>query len=881
MKSYEIRKGFLDFFAKHDHPLVRSGPLIPEGDPTLLFASAGMVQFKPYYLGLKTDKKRAASCQKSFRTTDIDNVGRTIRHLTFFEMLGNFSFGDYFKEESIKWGWDFLTREMGLPAERFYPSIYGGGVAARDEEARKIWEAVLPKNLHSHIIELGDNDNFWAMGDTGPSGPCSEIYWDCGEKYAHSGCQGAGCSCDRYIEIWNLVFTQFDKQPGGIYAPLPKKNIDTGMGLERLAFVVEGKETPFDTSLFYPIIAGTSELLKVKYASSGDNAAHFRIISDHLRAAVFLISEGIMPSNEGRGYVLRRLIRRAERFGRMLGAGEPFLYKLVPSVSEIFKGVYPELAGAERHIVEALKFEEQGFLETLETGERFLSDLLSKRPKEIPGEVAFRLYETYGFPVELTREIALKQGAALDEQGFETARKNAQDTAKAGWKDSGEKNAFIFQAAEQKFPATVFLGYDSVLAEARILGLLDLAGKPAESMPAGSEGYAVLDRTPFYAESGGQVGDTGVLSAGDRTLADILDVRKPAGKVFFHRFKTGAGLKTGTMLTAGVSDLRSRIAANHTAVHVVNAALKTVFGPGTRQAGSVVTPEKFRFDYTIAKTPTAGELDAIENMANAAIAKGYKVFKMERPLADAGKFGAVTLLGEKYADPARFVLINKGGWDSAGDHYSLELCGGTHIDELARLMVVKILKDSAVSRGVRRIEGVAGPAALDHLRNIVAIAEKAAARLSAGPEDLAGRVESLLEHEHKLRAEIEGLKKNKISGSAAKAEADAGGAFSVVLLNAGDAEASALRGAADELKKGKTNSAVFVCSSRDGKLSFVLTGTPDLTAGNFNASAIAKNIAAYLQGSGGGRKDFAQGGGQAREYSKDFKSRIIDIIRGK
>ena len=480
MKSYEIRKGFLDFFAKHGHPLVRSGPLIPEGDPTLLFTSAGMVQFKPYYLGLKTDKKRAASCQKSFRTTDIDNVGRTIRHLTFFEMLGNFSFGDYFKDESIKLGWEFLTKEMGLPAERFYPSIYGGGVAARDEEARKIWETVLPKNLHSHIIELGDSDNFWAMGDTGPSGPCSEIYWDRGEKYApHRGC-GAGCSCDRYIEIWNHVFTQFDKQPGGIYAPLPKKNIDTGMGLERLAFVVEGKETPFDTSLFYPIIAGTSELLKVKYASSGDNAAHFRIISDHLRAAVFLISEGIMPSNEGRGYVLRRLIRRAERFGRMLGAGEPFLYKLVPSVSEIFKGVYPELAGAERHIVEALKFEEQGFLETLETGERFLSDLLSKRPKEIPGEVAFRLYETYGFPVELTREIALKQGAALDEQGFETARKNAQDTAKAGWKDSGEKNAFIFQTAEQKFPATVFLGYDSVSAEARILGLLDLEGKPAD-----------------------------------------------------------------------------------------------------------------------------------------------------------------------------------------------------------------------------------------------------------------------------------------------------------------------------------------------------------------------------------------------------------------
>jgi len=319
MNSYEIRKSFLDFFARNGHPVVKSGPLIPEGDPTLLFTSAGMVQFKPYYLGLKTDMKRAASCQKSFRTTDIDNVGKTIRHLTFFEMLGNFSFGDYFKSESIRWGWEFLTKELGLPADRFYPSVYKGGVAPRDGEARAVWESVLPANLRSHIVELGDSDNFWAMGDTGPSGPCSEIYWDRGEKYAHPGCKGAGCSCDRYIEVWNHVFTQFDKQAGGVYAPLPKKNIDTGMGLERLTFIVEGKESPFDTTLFRPVITAASELLRAKYDASGDKAANFRIISDHLRASVFLISEGVMPSNEGRGYVLRRLIRRAERFGRAAG----------------------------------------------------------------------------------------------------------------------------------------------------------------------------------------------------------------------------------------------------------------------------------------------------------------------------------------------------------------------------------------------------------------------------------------------------------------------------------------------------------------------------------------------------------------------------------
>ncbi|OGS07421.1 MAG: alanine--tRNA ligase [Elusimicrobia bacterium RIFOXYA12_FULL_51_18] len=872
MKSYEIRKGFLDFFAKYDHPIVQSSPLIPEGDPTLLFTSAGMVQFKPYYLGLKTDKKRAASCQKSFRTTDIDNVGKTIRHLTFFEMLGNFSFGDYFKDESIKWGWEFLTREMGLPAERLYPSIYKGGVAPRDQEARGIWESVLPQNLHSHIVELGDSDNFWSMGDTGPSGPCSEIYWDRGEKYAHNGCKGAGCSCDRYIEIWNHVFTQFDKQPGGIYAPLPKKNIDTGLGLERLAFIVEGKETPFDTSLFYPIISGTSGLLKVKYDFSGDTAANFRIISDHLRAAVFLISEGIMPSNEGRGYVLRRLVRRAERFGRMLGAGEPFLYRLVPSVFEVFKGVYPEIVGAERHIVETLKFEEEGFLETLETGEKFLADLLDKHAKEIPGDVAFKLYETYGFPVELTREIALKRGAALDEKGFEAARKNAQGIAKAGWKDSGEKNAFIFQTAEQKFPATVFLGYDSVEAEARILGLLDTDGKPAESMPAGAEGYAVLDRTPFYAESGGQVGDTGSLSTGGAVVADILDVQKPAGKVFFHRFKAGAGFKIGAVVMAKVSSQRFSIAANHTAVHVVNAALKTVFGPGTRQAGSIVTPEKFRFDYTISKTPTAGELDTIENMANAAIVSDYKVFKMERPLADAEKFGAVTLLGEKYADPARFVLINKGGWDSAGDRYSLELCGGTHIDGLAQLVLIKILKDSAVSRGVRRIEGVAGPAAVAYLSGLARIAEAVSFKLSVPPQELQTRVDQLLQNIKELKAN-----KGKSAQASGEETIDLPGGIKFVVLETAGAAIPELRGIADQLKNKYKSSVLFLFSSSEGKLSFISSSTVE--GGRFSASALVKDVAGATGGSGGGRPDFAQGGGPLPADMADFRKKVIEFAK--
>jgi len=878
MTSCEIRKRFLDFFAGHGHTVVRSSPLIPEGDPTLLFTSAGMVQFKPYYLGLKTGMKRAASCQKSLRTTDIDNVGRTIRHLTFFEMLGNFSFGDYFKAESIKWGWDFLIKEMGLPAERFYPSIYGGGVAPRDEEARKIWESVLPGNLRSHIVELGDGDNFWAMGDTGPSGPCSEIYWDRGEKYSHPGCKGAGCSCDRYIEVWNHVFTQFDKQPGGVFNPLPKKNIDTGMGLERLAFIVEGKETPFDTTLFYPIVETASKLLKVGYGSSPEAVSALRIISEHLRASVFLLAEGVIPSNEGRGYVLRRLIRRAARYGRIMGAKDLFLHRLAPAVHTIFRDVYPEIISAEKQIKDALKFEEQGFIETLENGEKFLADLFGKHPRGIPGAEAFKLYETYGFPLELTRELALKKNIPLDEEGFNRARRSAQETAKANWKDSGEQNAFIFQKAEEKFPATVFLGYETVEAQAEIIGLLDKAGEIAAALEPGTEGWAALDRTPFYAESGGQVGDLGLLMAGDAIAAEVLDTQKPVEKVFFHHVKAVEKLKTGDRIKAVVSGLRYRTACNHTAVHVINAALRKIFGAGTRQAGSIVTPEKFRFDYTIAKAPSKEELAKVEAIAAAAILEDYAVFKMERALADAEKFGAVTLLGEKYKDPARFVLINKGGWDDALNRCSLELCGGTHIDRLGELMLVKILKDSSVSRGVRRIEGVAGPAAVDYLKSLSEIAGKVSQRLSVSPDELADRVEQLLDNIKELKTRREQAPQATDSAGSAKVIDLPNGAKLVTAGNAGF-EMQALRSFSDSLRKSYPDAVLFLYSENKGKLSYIVAVSPEFKGRDFSAAEVVKKISGILNGSGGGRKDFAQGGGPAPADLDRFKTGIIDIIK--
>ena len=878
MKSQQIRESFLEFFSRNGHPVVKSSPLIPEGDPTLLFTSAGMVQFKPYYLGLKTDMKRAASCQKSFRTTDIDNVGKTIRHLTFFEMLGNFSFGDYFKKESIAWGWEFLTKDMGLDARRLYPSIYKGGVAPRDAEARAIWENILPKELHSHIIELGDKDNFWAMGDTGPSGPCSEIYWDRGEKYDHKGCAGPGaCSCDRYIEIWNHVFTQFDKQPGGVYNPLPKKNIDTGMGLERLTFIVEGKESPFETSLFYPIIEAASGLLKSDYQASPENVSAYRIIAEHLRASSFLISEGIIPSNEGRGYVLRRLIRRASRYGRMLGAKDPFLHRLTPAVFGVFKGVYPEVEAAAKQINETLKFEEQGFIETLETGEKFLADLLAKYPKGIPGAEIFSLYETYGFPFELTRELAEKKGVQVDEAGFHEARKAAQATAKAGWKDSGEKNAFIFQTAEEKLPATVFKGYDVTETGSSVIALLDDKGHMLEKLPAGAEGYAVLDVTPFYAQSGGQVGDTGSLMFEGAELASVTDTQKPVAKVYFHSIRTHAALKTGMKVSARVSGDRYRTACNHTATHVINAALKQIFGDTTRQAGSEVDPVRFRFDYTIAKAPTKEEIARIEEIANAAVREDYRVHKAVRPLADAKAFGATTLLGEKYADPARFILINRGGFETAKDRYSLELCGGTHIDRTGELMVIKILKDSSVSRGVRRIEGVAGPAAVYYLSGLAKVAETVAARLSVPASDLPARVEQLLEN-------IKELKSGKTRAAAPAPQAGRrlltegidGSGSSFLVYDAGAAEMKELRGLSDEIKKGLKATLLFIYSRLGEKFTFIVTHTGDVKA---DASAIAKHVAEVVNGSGGGRKDFAQGGGEVPPDMPGFERQLVELAK--
>jgi alanyl-tRNA synthetase len=889
MDSKEIRKIFLDFFKSKSHPIIPSSSLIPEGDSSLLFTTAGMVQFKPYYLGLKTDLKRAASCQKCFRTTDIDNVGRTIRHLTFFEMLGNFSFGDYFKKETLEWGFEFLVNVMKIDPKRLYFSYYAGGNAPKDEEALEIWKSILPKELHSHIFEMGE-DNFWSMGETGPSGPCSEIYFDRGEIY-HRDCPGPKCGCDRYIEIWNHVFTQFDRQVDGSFKPLPKKNIDTGMGLERLCFIVENKFSPFETTLFSPIIKKFIEdnknIFNSEYKEMSDivlkqpdqkdyyeellrrNAFDLfiptlRIVADHIRGASFLVSEGVIPSNEGRGYILRRLIRRTMRYSMLCGVKETYLYNLVDSVNKIYDGVYPQISENMKHIKNVIKYEEEGFLETLEKGEKYLYELINSS-KKITGEDAFKLYETYGFPYELTKEIALKNGIEIDDNEFENARKKASEISRK-WK--GEEDKIKFHKIDLDFPQTNFEGYEFYEIEAKLLGIINENAQKYEKADNGFW-YLVFDKTPFYAEGGGQISDTGVIEdLNGNIVAKVLDVLKPLGRVFYHKVEVLSTIKVGDKFKLKIDVYRrKKIAANHTATHLVNAALKIVFGPNTVQAGSFVGDEKFRFDYTINKTPTPDELKMVEDIANQAILKGYKVYKDIRPLSDAKVLGATILVGEKYSDPARFVLINKDGFKNYNERYSLELCGGTHVDDLRDVFRVKIIKDSSVSKGIRRIEGLSGYSLIEWYENIEKILLDISSIFDCYYDEVKERVEKLREENKTLKNKIfSTLKSDDEEYDTSKGK--------VVFVKVDEPDMKIIRNLADKKKASKKNSFIVVYSIKDGKISFAMLKTPDVSHSVKTVFEQVKNI---LNLSAGGRDDFIQGGGKV-ENEDDFKKKILSVF---
>jgi len=853
--SSELRSSYLDFFVRNGHALKASTPIVPHGDATLMFNSAGMVPFKPYYLGLKTDLSRATSCQKCFRTTDIERVGTTLRHLTFFEMLGNFSFGDYFKKETVAWAWEYLTKDAGLDPKRLYPTVY-----EQDDEAVELWKKVGAPNPAK---KLGEDTNFWNMGPTGPCGPCSEIYYDLGPEFASGKDDVVGGDGDRYIEIWNLVFTGFDRQPDGSLKKLARPCIDTGMGLERLAFCAQGKPSPFATDLFWPIVEKAAKLLRADPLAPRHQLA-YRVIADHARAATMLLSEGLIPSNVERGYVLRRLIRRAARYGQLMGHDRPFLHELVPAAIEIFAPGYPELREATAQVQSAMRAEESQFLETLHAGEAELNKMLEKAGKTLSGDLAFRLYETFGFPFELTKEICAPRGVAVDAAGFKLAQEKAADIARASWRGTGEKNlaALVAQA-----PSTNFLGYEVLETSARVL--------------AAAPGLVVLDRTPFYAEGGGQVGDTGDLVSKDgrSALARVVDVQKQGG-VFVHVLEGGATLPVGTEVLARVdAERRARIIPHHTATHLMNEALRRVLGPHVRQAGSYVGPDKLRFDFTHPKALTRDEIARVEAIVNDEIRAAHPVRPQCHPVSRVAEFGATTLLGEDYGENPRFLLIGAKGWDDPKDRFSLELCGGTHVSNTADILAFEIVREASASAGVRRIEALAGRAVEERRAALKDAERRERGEADARRRELVAQIEALggkpgsPDNVKQLEGQLAALKASRLAAQAEtgrKILEVKGVKFCAQRLDGADPKS--LRGLSDKIKAEVGSGLVFLAAPGGGKLSFVLAATPDLAARGVDAARIAKAFASAHGGSAGGRADFAQGGAADDDWDKTVAS---------
>ena len=866
MNSNDIRKKFLDYFAARGHKIVPSDSLIPSGDPTLLFTSAGMVQFKKHFLGQSKDTfTRATTCQKSFRTSDIDQVGKTNRHLTFFEMLGNFSFGDYFKQDAIAWGWEFLTKEMSLPADKLYITIYKD-----DNEAHDIWKKIIPE---SRIIRMGEETNFWNMGPTGPCGPCSELLFDLGPEMScgKPDC-GPACSCNRYLEVWNLVFTQYDRQENGELKNLPRKNIDTGMGFERLVAVANGKDNVFENDLFEPIINNLADFFE---AEPSKHKEQYRMMADHARAITFLIADGILPSNEGRGYVLRRILRRALRQGKLFGINEPFLYKVTAQAADLMKQPYPDLAARRENISSITKMEEEKFLETLEAGTRMLDELISRHSGThaagknalgtkfmIPGNEAFKLYDTYGFPLDLTREIASEKGLSVDEEGFKTAQSEAQSKSRSAWSGSGEKDVTFYSKLHKELGDTEFTGYDNSETGTNIKAII-INGKLSGVIKEGEEGEIILAKTPFYAESGGQVADMGTISGKDGSLAEVIDVQKPSGALIIHRVKIKHGnFLTDNLITAIIDkERRKSIARHHTATHLLHKALREILGTHVTQAGSLVTPDYFRFDFTHFSGLKQDEITLTETMVYKAILDNMPVVTTHMNIAEARKQGAMALFGEKYGEEVRSVCVKAPG---AANHFSLELCGGTHVSRTGDIGFFKITAESSVAAGTRRIEGVAGHAAEVYVYGMQNILEKFKDTLKSSAPELPERLLRVIARQKDMEKEISKLKSQLASGGTAdlmKEVIEINGT-KVLAVSVSGLDAESLRNTVDSLKA-KIGSGIIILFNNEGdKLSFTVGLTPDASAKGLHAGKIAKNIAKMIGGSGAGRPEYAQGGGK-------------------
>ncbi len=864
MNFREIRKKFLDYFKDHGHRIVDSASLIPRDDPSLLFTNAGMVQFKGAFLGeVKTGYSRAATSQKCVRAggkhNDLENVGYTPRHHTFFEMLGNFSFGDYFKKEAIEWGWELLTEGYNLPAERLYVSVYED-----DDEAYRIWEEEIgiPSD---RIVRLGEKDNFWAMGDTGPCGPCSEIHIDQGPSLGcgRPGC-APGCDCDRYLELWNLVFTQFDRDQEGKLTPLPKPNIDTGMGLERITAVVQGVLSNYDTDLFRDIFLRIEEISQKRYGDDERQDVAFRVISDHARSISFLIGDGIIPSNEGRGYVLRRIIRRAIRYGQALNLKEIFLRSICAKVIEIMGQDYKELVQAKGLIEGVVDNEEKRFADTLHYSMKVLneeiSNLKAKGADTIPGEVAFRLYDTYGLSVDMVEDVARDEAMAVDMDGYHRSMSRQRQLSQESWKGSGEeKIPEAFRGLLAQGLATRFLGYESVESEAEVIALI-VGGEEAGSVDAGGgEAEIVLDQTPFYAESGGQVGDTGWLSNGDSRFR-VTHTLKHGPDLIVHRGNIEIGtIMVGDTLKAQVKrEKRSATANNHTATHLLHAALREILGDHVKQAGSLVSPDRLRFDFSHFTQVSQENLTEIEQLVNRHIRDNIAVQTLVMSKEEAMKTGAMAIFEERYGDMVRLVQI--------GDGVSMELCGGTHTKRTGDIGLFRILHESAVAANVRRIEALTGEAALQYTLERDNGLRISASLLRTVPDKVGQRIERLLMDLKEKEREIESLKTRLLTNKSEDLLTEIREINGVKVLarefQAGSAKE--LREYGDHIKDKLGSGIVLLGAEIEGKAMLTCLVTKDLR-GNFHAGEIIRELSGIVGGKGGGRPDMAQGGGNQPE----------------
>jgi alanyl-tRNA synthetase len=861
----QIRSTFLDFFKVRGHEIVASSPLVPRNDPTLMFANSGMVQFKNVFTGVeKRPYKRATTAQKCVRAggkhNDLDNVGYTARHHTFFEMLGNFSFGDYFKPNAIEWAWTLITKDFGLPKDRLTATVY-----SEDDEAFDLWKKVagLPE---SRIIRIPTSDNFWAMGDTGPCGPCSEIFYDHGDHIPGGPPGSAEADGDRFIEIWNLVFMQFEQVTKTERVNLPRPSIDTGMGLERIAAVLQGTHDNYETDLFKALIAAIVEHTHVR--AEGKHLAANRVIADHLRASSFLIADGVLPSNEGRGYVLRRIMRRAMRYAELLGVKEPLMWKLVPTLVREMGAAYPELVRAEALIAETLKLEETRFRTTLERGLRILDEESSglKSGDTFSGAVAFKLYDTYGFPLDLTQDALKPRGIAVDIATFASSMEKQREDARAAWKGTGEaKTETLWFEIRARAGASEFLGYDTETAEGVVRAIVK-DGKEVRSLTKGDKGTLVFNQTPFYGESGGQTGDRGSVKTADGAVFRLSDTQKRLGDLFVHLGTVEQGsIKEGDAVFLEVDHARrSGNRQHHSATHLVHEALRQTLGSHVAQKGSLVEPDRFRFDFSHNKAMSVDELARVEEMANAYVLQNDQVTTRLMSVDDAIGEGAMALFGEKYGDEVRVVAMGRNAPGSNRPAYSLELCGGTHVARTGDIGLIKIVSESASAAGVRRIEALAGEAARAYLAEQDRRVNAAAAALRTTPAELVARVEALVEERKKLERDLAEARRAAAMGGRGKAAADIVEANGVKFMGqvVRGIEPRDLKNLADEGKKTLGSGVVaLVAVAEDGKAAVVVGVTDDL-AGKLNAVDLVRLGAAQLGGKGGGgRPDMAQAGG--------------------